>query len=155
MRQNIIFFTAISAIMVVLTPSLVRAQPEPEPAVVPPGDGDAAEEFLVEGFEDPPDDLDPEQELGIDYFIDKLSPYGNWLWTDEYGWVWQPDGLGDDWRPFTYGHWVYSDYGWTWISHFPWGWAAFHYGAWAHMEGVGWVWVPAGIWYPARVIWRY
>ena len=113
------------------------------------------DEWIEEGFEDPQAYGKTGEELGIDYFVDRLSPYGDWLETQEYGWVWQPNGVEDDWRPFTYGHWEYTDYGWTWVSHFPWGWAAFHYGAWAHMEGTGWVWVPAGIWYPARVIWRY
>ncbi|MBW2276775.1 MAG: hypothetical protein JRF63_04740 [Deltaproteobacteria bacterium] len=146
---------AIVACAVLLTSSFALAQDEPPPGAVAPDTGGSTDDFLVEGFEAPPDDLDPDAELTIDYFIDKLSPYGKWFWTEEYGWVWQPDGLTEDWKPFTYGHWVNSDYGWTWVWHFPWGWAAFHYGAWTHLEGVGWVWVPAGIWSPARVVWRY
>ena len=97
----------------------------------------------------------PEGEVDVTYFYQELAPYGQWLWSQEHGWVWQPAGLDEEWRPFSYGRWVYSDYGWTWVSYYPWGWAAFHYGAWAYLPDVGWVWVPGVVWSPARVVWRY
>ena len=28
------------------------------------------------------------------------------------------------------GHWLQTEYGWTWISDWDWGWAPFHYGRW-------------------------
>ncbi len=34
-----------------------------------------------------------------------------------YGEVWVPDGVPPDWRPYEYGHWVYTDdWGWYWVS---------------------------------------
>jgi len=62
-------------------------------------------------------------------FYDDLSPYGDWIYYPEYGYVWQPD-MGPDFRPYsTGGHWVWSDeYEWMWVSDYDWGWAPFHYG---------------------------
>ncbi len=100
-------------------------------------------------------DGEPAEEVDINYFFDKLAPFGEWIWTPEYGWVWRPTGVAADWRPYTYGHWVYTEFGWTWASSFEWGWAPFHYGSWAYLDHIGWVWVPGRVWAPARVIWRY
>ena len=94
-------------------------------------------------------------EIDENYFFDQLAPYGDWIWTPEFGWVWKPVGVSANWRPYTYGQWVYTDYGWTWSSYYPWGWAAFHYGRWAWIEQMGWVWVPGRTWAPAWVMWRY
>lgn len=88
------------------------------------------------------------------YFYDDLAPYGDWYWTDAYGWVWQPRGVPAGWRPYSYGSWAYSDYGWTWRSYWDWGWAPFHYGRWASLGGRGWAWVPGSTWGPAWVAWR-
>ena len=59
-----------------------------------------------------------------------------------------------DWRPYTNGHWIYTDAGWTWISDEPFGWATYHYGRWIRLRGFGWVWVPGEQWAPAWVSWR-
>ncbi len=99
--------------------------------------------------------VSPEQEVDLDFFIEKLSPYGEWLWTDQYGWVWRPNGTGANWRPYTYGRWLYTEAGWYWHSYWPWGWAPFHYGNWAFVSMLGWVWVPGTVWGPAWVMWRY
>src|SRR6202012_3214404 len=51
----------------------------------------------------------------VDYqtFYNELSPYGQWINTPEYGYVWTPSA-GADFQPYaTSGHWVYSNYGWT------------------------------------------
>ena len=88
-------------------------------------------------------------------FFEPLSPYGDWMYTPEYGWVWAPWDQAPDWRPYTQGHWVWTDeYGWMWSADEPWGWAAYHYGRWAWLGGV-WVWVPDVRWAPAWVAWRY
>src|SRR5712671_3680937 len=50
------------------------------------------------------------------FFHDQLAPYGQWLWIDPYGWVWSPSHVDAGWRPYTDGHWVYADCGWTWVS---------------------------------------
>ena len=89
-------------------------------------------------------------------FYTKLEPYGAWLETSDYGYVWQPRQAESSrsWRPYTTGRWVYTDAGWTWISEEPFGWATYHYGRWTRLRGVGWVWVPGNEWAPAWVSWR-
>ena len=89
-------------------------------------------------------------------FYRKLDPYGDWMETGDYGYVFQPRQATQsrDWRPYTHGHWVYTDAGWTWISDEKFGWATYHYGRWIRLRSVGWVWVPGEQWAPAWVSWR-
>lgn len=87
-------------------------------------------------------------------FYSRLSPYGSWTWVAPYGRVWVP-AVGYGWRPYYYGQWVLTDWGWTFVSDDPWGWAAYHYGRWGWGMGVGWYWIPGRIWGPAWVSWRY
>jgi hypothetical protein len=89
-------------------------------------------------------------------FYRKLEPYGDWMETSDYGYVFQPRQAaeGRDWRPYTDGHWIYTDAGWTWLSDEKFGWATYHYGRWIRLRGVGWVWVPGEQWAPAWVSWR-
>src|SRR5256714_8353134 len=89
-------------------------------------------------------------------FYEKLDPYGEWRETKDYGYVFQPREAESsrDWRPYTEGHWVYSDAGWTWVSDEKFGWATYHYGRWVRLRRVGWVWVPGDEWAPAWVSWR-
>ena len=97
----------------------------------------------------------PEQNGSITYqqFYDQLSPYGNWVNNQDYGYVWVPNVPG--FRPYyNNGHWVYTSYGWTWVSDYNWGWAPFHYGRWTHDMAYGWMWVPGYQWGPAWVSWR-
>lgn len=90
-----------------------------------------------------------------DLFYTKLEPYGEWLETENYGYVYRPrEASRGDWRPYTNGQWAYTDAGWTWISDEPFGWAAYHYGRWTRLRNVGWVWVPGNEWAPAWVSWR-
>ncbi|HEY1582882.1 MAG TPA: DUF6600 domain-containing protein [Chthoniobacterales bacterium] len=89
-------------------------------------------------------------------FYQKLDSYGDWIETSDYGYVFQPREAAQarEWRPYTNGHWVYTDAGWTWISDEPFGWATYHYGRWIRLRSVGWVWVPGEQWAPAWVSWR-
>ena len=89
-------------------------------------------------------------------FYRKLEPYGDWMETSAYGYVFQPHPAAQSpaWRPYTNGHWVYTDAGWTWISDERFGWATYHYGRWIRLRDVGWVWVPGDQWAPAWVSWR-
>lgn len=88
-------------------------------------------------------------------FYDELTPYGQWVEDEEYGYVWVPD-VDDGFRPyFTNGHWVMTEYGNTWVSSYSWGWAPFHYGRWVYDYYYGWMWVPGYEWGPAWVCWRY
>lgn len=92
--------------------------------------------------------------LDIGLFYDELAPYGRWIMIDGFGWVWNPYGTAVGWRPYTDGHWVWTDYGWTWVSIWRWGWAPFHYGRWHHHLQHGWVWIPGHVWGPGWVVWR-
>jgi len=38
-----------------------------------------------------------------------LEPYGSWRPHPRFGQVWVPTGVPRDWRPYEYGHWVYTD----------------------------------------------
>ncbi len=93
--------------------------------------------------------------VDVSVFYDDLAPYGHWFTYGSYGWVWTPYDVPFGWRPYTDGHWIYTDYGWTWVSDWPWGWAPFHYGRWVFDPDYGWVWVPGHVWAPAWVAWRW
>ncbi|MDD8025704.1 MAG: hypothetical protein PHI34_04265 [Acidobacteriota bacterium] len=88
------------------------------------------------------------------YFYDRLSAYGDWIRFNPYGYVWIPRHMGYRWRPYSDGHWVWTDYGWTWIAYEEWGDIPFHYGRWGWDEEIGWFWVPDNVWGPAWVTWR-
>lgn len=90
-------------------------------------------------------------------FYDSLAPYGTWVELENYGYVWQPRATTQSarWRPYTVGQWSHTDYGYTWISKEPFGWATYHYGRWARLRKLGWVWIPGQEWGPAWVSWRY
>ena len=87
-------------------------------------------------------------------FYDDLAPYGHWVHVSGPGWVWSPYGMQATWRPYLVGHWVFTDYGWTWASDEQWGWAVYHYGRWHQDPSYGWVWVPGTEWGPAWVAWH-
>jgi hypothetical protein len=95
-----------------------------------------------------------ESNVSFQVFYDQLSPYGQWIDYSDYGYVWIPDA-GSDFVPYsTDGHWILTDYGWTWASDYSWGWATFHYGRWDYNDSFGWFWVPDNEWGPAWVNWR-
>src|SRR5438445_10455081 len=90
-----------------------------------------------------------------DTFYTQLDRYGDRRETSDYGYVWQPrQARSRTWRPYTDGHWVYTDVGCTWVSEEPCGWATYHYGRWTRLRNIGWVWVPGDEWAPAWVSWR-
>ena len=71
-----------------------------------------------------------------------LDNYGDWVDTPEYGRMWRPRGVADDWAPYRDGYWRwFPSYGWTWISYEPWGWTPYHYGRWAYVRD-RWCWAP-------------
>ncbi|MDP1621352.1 MAG: hypothetical protein Q8M08_03345 [Bacteroidales bacterium] len=93
--------------------------------------------------------------ISVRTFYDELLPYGDWINTPDYGYIWRPY-LNDqeNFRPYaTRGNWVYTDLGWMWVSDYRWGWAAFHYGRWFFDDYLGWMWVPGSEWAPAWVTW--
>lgn len=103
----------------------------------------------------PPPPSRPAVFVDLGFFYDALDPFGDWLWIEPYGWVWAPNDVRPFWRPYTVGRWVWSDWGWTWVSGERWGWATYHYGRWARVKRHGWVWIPGRDWGPAWVAWRH
>jgi hypothetical protein len=92
-----------------------------------------------------------------------LDYYGNWYNLPGYGQVWSPAGVGASWDPFGVGSWgYYPNFGYTWISGYPWGWWPYHCGAWDYLDTYGWLWVPGNCgwgfygagWYPYATVWR-
>ncbi len=89
------------------------------------------------------------------HFAD-LTPYGQWETTGEYGRIWVPyANRTPGWRPYFYGQWQYTDYGWSWVSDEAWGAGPYHYGRWTWMNGRNWVWIPDYTWGPAWVSWSH
>lgn len=105
----------------------------------------------------PPVEPVPEPSVGMDvsYFYNYLSPYGIWVYHPIHRYVWVPSGMYGEWRPYTRGQWIWTDYGWTWHSQFVWGWGPFHYGRWGWESDIGWYWVPGTVWGPCWVTWRH
>jgi hypothetical protein len=126
------------------------AQPGDTNPPPPPPEDEQAEE------PPPPEALPPQNPPTLQTFEADLAPYGRWVNTPEYGQVWVPNAdQRADWQPYTDGHWVYTQWGWSFVSDVPWGWAPFHYGRWGWTPQLGWFWVPGSVWAPAWVSWRY
>ena len=121
-----------------VTTERVYVQPAPQPVPDPPP---LQETVAYYGAEDEP-------------FYEDLRPYGEWVHVSGPGWVWYPYSVPAGWRPYAYGRWVYTDYGWTWASDESFGWAVYHYGRWYADPDYGWVWVPGTEWGPAWVAWH-
>ena len=139
-------------------PQQYGEQPIDPNAVDPDDDDDAGYDITydVTTEQDQYDDgYDPN---AYQQFQSQLSPYGSWEEMPNYGQVWVPStaAVGADFSPYsTGGHFIMSDYGWTWASDYDWGWAPFHYGRWMVMGGRGWCWIPGTTWAPAWVNWRW
>ena len=122
--------------------------PPPPPAYVQPTPPPPAQQPYYSDNQDAP------APVSYQSFYNELSPYGQWISTPDYGYVWVP-AAGPDFQPYgSCGHWVLSDYGWTWVSDYSWGWAPFHYGTWDFDGTIGWYWIPGYQWSPAWVSWR-
>jgi hypothetical protein len=110
-----------------------------------------SDDSVADGYDD---GYDPE---AYQQFEEPLQRYGSWTDDERYGRIWIPSVVvvGSDFTPYyTGGHWVLSEYGWTWVSDWSWGWAPFHYGRWVVVADGGWGWVPGRVWGPAWVAWR-
>jgi hypothetical protein len=146
----------LAACAVALLASPLRGQDDndgapPPPVNAPPDQDDTGQAPAQGDGSGAPND----SSASFQTFYDNLADQGTWIQSSDYGYVWQPTITDADWAPYTEGHWVYTDYGWTWVSDEPWGWATYHYGRWANIGGLGWVWVPGYTWAPAWVSWRY
>jgi hypothetical protein len=111
--------------------------------------------IVLAGFAAPVQATRTSIDVDVGFFYDRLVPYGDWREHPAWGAVWSPRGMPVDWRPYTLGHWVYTDdFGWVWDSDLEWGWACFHYGRWGWDDSFGWFWIPGSHWGPAWVAWR-
>jgi hypothetical protein len=91
----------------------------------------------------------------IRYYADDLDDHGRWVNSGEFGWVWQPNGVAEDWRPYYQGRWAPYSGGMTWVSDEPWAYVAYHHGRWHWSLGVGWFWIPGVYYSPAWVAWNH
>jgi len=133
-------------------PTYAQDVPAPPPVYSQPPPPTTDVSITISSGQPAPEQAPPP--LNYQSFYDELSPYGQWITTPQYGYVWVP-AAGTDFQPYaTYGHWVLTNYGWTWASDYPWGWAAFHYGTWEFDAFMGWFWIPGYQWSPAWVSWR-
>lgn len=88
-------------------------------------------------------------------YYKELAAHGSWNYVDEYGYVWRPVGVTEDWRPYNAGYWGYGPHGYFWISNEPWGWAPYHYGRWSYISGYGWGWTAGSVFGGAWVSWSW
>ncbi len=95
------------------------------------------------------------EDYATDQVYDELAPFGDWVYREDHAYVWLPREVEPDWRPFTVGNWISTEYGWYWESYEPFAWAVYHYGRWGFDDDYGWYWVPGDTWAPAWVRWRY
>src|SRR5260221_10735835 len=51
-------------------------------------------------------------------FYSSLGRHGEWIQSNA-GYAWRPYYVSHGWRPYMYGRWVWSDYGWYWASDEP------------------------------------
>lgn len=107
----------------------------------------AAADAAPEAYAALPDEVRPYQA--------ELSANGSWVETADLGWVWVPNGVASDWRPYSDGYWDYGPSGYFWVSSEPWGWAPYHYGRWCWNSGFGWGWVPGRVFAGAWVSWSW
>jgi hypothetical protein len=109
---------------------------------------------LAAGFSAQPARAQIQVNISIGGFYDELEPYGRWV-DCSYGDCWVPARVSRGWQPYSNGEWVYTEYGWTWVSSDPWGDTPYHYGTWVYTHRYGWAWVPGTVWAPAWVTWSY
>jgi hypothetical protein len=87
-------------------------------------------------------------------FYDELKDQGEWVDYGNYGPVWYPNQVQENWRPYVDGRWTPSDEGYVFETQEPWAPSTYHYGNWMPTQEYGWVWVPGRTWYPNTVSWR-
>jgi hypothetical protein len=81
------------------------------------------------------------------YGLADLAYYGDYFYAPGWGWVWRPHYIGADWNPFMDGAWAwYPQFGYLWVSSYPWGWMPYRYGSWNFIPGSGWAWMPGTTW---------
>jgi uncharacterized membrane protein YgcG len=165
--------TRISALvttMLLALGAVARAQP-----VDPYSDDGAYDQTEVVPDDAPPGDVAPSANVDIDVNVESavpptempsdtpppiasqnVVPDGQWVYTQQYGWVWMPYGdqyvqmPADDYTP-AYCYVYYPAQGWVWLDA-PWviGWGArpyFGYYGYSHYHWWPRYWVSSGAWY--------
>jgi hypothetical protein len=90
------------------------------------------------------------------YGTNDLHYYGKFVNEPTCGVLWRPYFAGATWDPFANGSWVlYPNWGYTWVSPYPWGWTPYHYGSWEYCPSYGWGWRPFGVWRGIANVPRY
>jgi Family of unknown function (DUF6600) len=112
---------------------------------------------LAWGFSAQPARAQISVSISIGGFYNELEPYGRWVDCNYrgYGDCWVPARVSRDWQPYSNGEWVYTEYGWTWVSYDAWGDDPYHYGSWVYTNRYRWAWIPGTVWAPAWVTWSY
>ena len=54
-------------------------------------------------------------------FYDELAQYGDWVDYENYGPVWYPTQVDQDWRPYVNGRWVPTEQGQVFETQEDWG----------------------------------
>ncbi len=94
-----------------------------------------------------------EAAISTDVIYAELEGYGEWRFVPSIGVrLWFPF-MEIGWRPYTYGHWVHTYDGLTWVAYEPWGYVPHHYGRWIYVEPYGWGWAMGYEYGPAWVTW--
>ncbi len=100
----------------------------------------------------------PPRPVPIEAFYDVLRDHGTFIDSDRYGTLFcpHPDEVGADFQPYLHGHWIMTEYGWTFTSDLKISWVTDHYGRWveAGLQNCNWAWLPGGEWGPAWVDFR-
>ncbi|MBM4272973.1 MAG: hypothetical protein FJ134_00695 [Deltaproteobacteria bacterium] len=52
---------------------------------------------------------------------DELAKHGEWIDFEDYGPVWRPSGVTENWRPYLDGRWAPTDQGYVFETKEPWG----------------------------------
>ena len=110
------------------------------------------------GFSAPAHPDPPPRPVPIEAFYDVLRDHGTFIDSDRYGTLFcpHPDEVGPDFQPYLRGHWIMTEYGWTFTSDLKISWVTDHYGRWveAGLQNCNWAWLPGGEWGPAWVDFR-
>lgn len=110
------------------------------------------------GFSAPAQPDPPPRPVPIEAFYDVLRDHGTFIDSDRYGTLFcpHPDEVGADFQPYLRGHWIMTEYGWTFTSDLKISWVTDHYGRWveAGLQNCNWAWLPGGEWGPAWVDFR-
>jgi hypothetical protein len=93
-------------------------------------------------------EVDPENTVSGENDATDVDIYFNYIWVPNQRYRYE------GWTPYNDGRWVWTDWGWTWVSDYSWGWGPYHYGRWWYSESYGWVWSPGRRWGPGWVNWR-